>query len=184
MSYKPPKKYYKTIADYTLLINNTKSAKRHLKKLSGKENRFKTDVNHCISKDIINSVPENSILVLEKLKNIRKSKMRKKQRIELNSWKFYQLEQFLIYKAETKNCKIEFVNPAYTSQTCSNCGDVKRSNRKANKFKCKTCKFELHADLNAARNIRDKFSNSYKLFVMAEINQPIVSPILVGTNSD
>ncbi len=160
-----------------LQAKGTKSAKRKLKKLSGKENRFKTDVNHVISKKIAESVPENSVVVLEKLKNIRKSKLRKQQRTAINNWKFYQLEQFLKYKLENKNCKVEFVNPAYTSQKCSKCGHTVRANRKGHTFKCKSCGFELNADLNASRNIKDKFLDGYMSSKRAAVNQPIVSSL-------
>lgn len=156
----------------------SKSAKRHLRKISGKENRFKTDINHVISKKITNSVPKNSIVVLEKLTDIRKSKLRKKQRTELNKWKFFQLEQFLKYKLEAKNCIIECVCPRYTSQTCSKCGHQVRSNRKGHVFKCKACGFELNADLVASRNIKSKFLESYKFSKRVPVNEPIVAAFI------
>lgn len=144
-----------------LQSSGTKSAKRHLKRLSGKANRFKSDVNHCVSKIIVNSVEPGSTLVLENLKNIRKKvKLRKRQRTELNKWSFFQLEKFIEYKAKARNIKVEYICPKYTSQKCSNsdCGHTCRSNRKSqSNFKCTKCSFQLNADLNASRNIRDKF---------------------------
>lgn len=132
----------------------TKSAKRHLRKLSGREKRFKADVNHRISKQIIEGLNSGDIIVLESLSGIRNKRLRKKQRKELNSWSFYQLEQFLTYKALAKGIHVEHVDARYTSQRCSECGDIKRSNRKSQSgFKCTKCGFRLNADLNAARNI-------------------------------
>ncbi|OQX93188.1 MAG: hypothetical protein B6I17_03885, partial [Tenericutes bacterium 4572_104] len=73
----------------------SKSAKRHLKRLSKKENRFRRDVNHCISKEIVNSLQSNSIIVLEDLKYIRKrtKSWSKDLNRKLNTWPFSQLEQ-------------------------------------------------------------------------------------------
>ncbi|MHB8360650.1 MAG: transposase, partial [Thermoplasmataceae archaeon] len=69
------------------------------------------------------------------------------------TWSPYQLEQFIEYKAEDRNKSAIYVNPKYTSQRCSNCGYIDKNNRKGSIFHCQNCNFELHADLNAARNI-------------------------------
>jgi putative transposase len=160
-----------------LQSKGTKSAKRHLKRLSGKANRFKTDVNHCVAKTIVNSVERGSTLVLERLKEIRKkAKLRQKQRTELNSWAFAQLEHFIEYKAEVRNIKVEYICPRYTSQRCNKCGHIHRSNRKwQSHFKCKQCSFQLNADLNASRNIRDKLLDATGYPERAAVNQPIVA---------
>jgi len=152
----------------------SKSAKRHLRQLSGKEKRFRADINHCISKEIISSLNPGDTLALEDLKGIRKNKARKKVRTMLNSWSFFQLEQFLIYKAAEKGVHIEFINPAYTSQMCSCCGYTDKFSRKdqAN-FCCTSCGFRLNADLNASRNIRNKHLISYMPIGQAVVNQPI-----------
>ena len=47
------------------------------------------------------------------------------------------------------------MNPAYTSQTCSECGHVDKENRKTQaRFLCVSCGFASNADTNAAMNIR------------------------------
>lgn len=154
---------------YKALRNNlqkkgSKSAKRHLKTLSGKEKRFKADINHQISKRIVNSLSSGDTIVLEKLSGIRKQKVRKEHRTALNSWNYFQLEQFITYKAGIKGIKVVYVNPAYTSQKCSKCGYIDKNNRKdqAN-FCCKKCKFTLNADLNASRNISARALSSIAL---------------------
>lgn len=49
------------------------------------------------------------------------------------------------------------VNPAYTSQTCSECGHCERNNRESQaEFHCKKCGIRMNADLNAAQNILDR----------------------------
>jgi IS605 OrfB family transposase len=146
-----------------LQSKGTKSAKRHLKKLSGKVRRFRLDCDHVVSKHIVNSVPFGTTIVLENLTNIRKTaKQRKgKQNRKLHSWSFTQLKSFIEYKAEEKGCKVVTINPAYTSQTCSRCGYVSRSNRKTQAiFKCRKCNYQLNADLNAAINIANKHTKN------------------------
>lgn len=135
-----------------LQSKGTKSAKRKLKRLSGRERRFATDVNHCISKQIVNS--EYTVFALEDLSKIRVQKRRGKEfNRKLNSWPFYQLEQFIRYKAEAIGKHALIVDARYTSQKCSNCGHVYKGNRDGSAFRCRKCGFELHADLNASRNI-------------------------------
>ena len=58
------------------------------------------------------------------------------------------LELCLNYKMEVRH-----VNPAYTSQTCHQCGHVDKENRKQSNFKCTACGHADDADVNAALNI-------------------------------
>ncbi len=133
----------------------TKSAKRLLKKISGKEHRFVKDTNHCISKMIVN-LPFD-VFVIEKLSIRPKKRLGKSFNKRLMSWSWFQLEQFLTYKAELAGKKVEHIDARYTSQKCSHCGHVKRSQREGLSFCCSKCNFKLHSDLNAARNIRNNF---------------------------
>jgi len=48
------------------------------------------------------------------------------------------------------------IDPAYTSQECSACGEVNKNSRNGLRYKCKSCGFELNSDLNAARNIANR----------------------------
>jgi IS605 OrfB family transposase len=134
-------------------------------------------MNHIISKQIIQSLPVNSTIVLEDLKHIRKTiKTNRTGRRELNNWSFYQLEQFLTYKAQLKNISIEYIDPRYTSQKCSCCGYIDRKNRQyTSLFKCKKCNFTLNADLNASRNIELNYRDSKGYPEGLSVNQPIVS---------
>jgi IS605 OrfB family transposase len=135
-----------------LQSKGTRSAKRKLKRLAGRERRFVADVNHCISKQIVNS--EYTVFALEDLSKIRVQKRRGKEfDRKLNNWSFYQLEQFVGYKAVTLGKHILLVDARYTSQKCSNCGHTYKGNREGSAFRCRKCGFQLHADLNASRNI-------------------------------
>jgi len=160
-----------------LQSTGTQSAKRHLRKIRSKENRFRRDVNHCVSKKIVATLPAGTIIAIEDLKNIRKrsKKTRKEQRYWINGWSFYQLENFLIYKAQNNGCYVEHVDARYTSQRCSKCYHKERGNRtKQSIFKCKKCGFQLNADLNASRNIRQNYMDAKSHPCRAAVNQPIV----------
>ena len=158
----------------SLQKKGSKSAKRHLKRLSGKERQFRADINHQISKQIINSLNPGDTIVLEELTGIRNKRLRKAQRTLLNSWSYFQLEQFITYKAAAKGINVEHIDARYTSQRCSKCGFTAKNNRKQHDFCCKKCGFRLNSDLNASRNICNKHLDSYKLSDQAVVNQPIV----------
>jgi IS605 OrfB family transposase len=135
----------------------TRSAKRLLKKRSGRERRFARDINHCISKAICSTAKGTGRgIALEDLKNIRsRVNGSRRQRRVLHSWAFFQLRAFIAYKAALAGVRVAVVNPAYTSQTCSRCGHCEKANRTSQaKFLCVSCGYSAHADLNAAENIR------------------------------
>lgn len=152
----------------------TRSAKRKLKSVSGKEKRFVLDSNHCFSKKIAKS--DNQVFVLEALKNIKKNKYSKKFNRKMGNWSYYQFETLLKYKAEALGKHVVYINPAYTSQECSCCGKILKSNRKGNLYSC-GCGFSLHSDYNAAINIKNRFLNSPEFLKIsgAVVNQPIES---------
>jgi len=139
-----------------LQSKGTKSAKRVLRRLSGKEATFSKITNHTIAKKIVQKAKDTGrAIALESLKGIRsRARFRKPQRTELHSWSFHQLQQFILYKAKLAGVPVILVDPKYTSQACSDCGCVDKSNRKnQSTFLCKSCGFALNADLNAALNI-------------------------------
>jgi len=136
----------------SLQSKGTPSAKRHLKKLKGKEQRFRTDVNHRITKEIV--VTGNTTFVLEDLRNIRKRMKGRRFNQRANGWNFHQFELFLQYKAEALGKEVVKVDARYTSQDCSVCGE--RGARKKHRFFCEKCGHKEHADLNAAKVIRSR----------------------------
>ena len=143
---------------------NTWSAKRKLKKISGRERRFKRDVNHCISKQIVLTAKgTNRAIALEDLKGIRNGgTVNKAVRKLIGKWAFYELAQFIQYKAKLYGVPVFFVNPRYTSQTCSNCGYVSKNNRKSQSlFICEKCGFSENADINASFNIAHRAKQQY-----------------------
>ncbi len=48
------------------------------------------------------------------------------------------------------------INPQYSSQECRNCGHTDKSNRDGEKFICTECGYHEHADIGAAKTIRDR----------------------------
>ena len=159
----------------------TRSAKRHLKRVRSRQVRFRRDCDHVLSKQIAGSVESGSTIVIESLTDIRKrSKVRRKTATSrlIHGWSFAQLRTFIAYKAEERGCTVVAVDPRHTSQTCSCCGHVARNNRRSRgRFVCRNCSVELHADLNAARNIAAKYHASVARRDAGglPISQPIVS---------
>lgn len=147
-----------------LQSKSTKSAKRHLRRLRGKQARFRRDCDHVLSRRIVDGSEPGTTIVLENLVDIRKrakAPRRTKTQRRLHAWSFAQLRTFIEYKAEARGCTVVGVDPRHTSQTCSACGHQARNNRRSqSRFQCRACGFELHADLNASRNIAAKYRAS------------------------
>ena len=159
----------------------TRSAKRHLKRVRHRQRCFRRDCDHVLSKQIVQSVEPGATIVLENLKDIRKrmkAKRRSKTKRRMHSWSFAQLKSFIVYKAEERGCTVAGVDPRHTSQRCSCCGHVARTNRRSQSvFICRKCGYQLNADLNAARNIAAKYhAGGGKAAIGGlQVNQPIVS---------
>jgi putative transposase len=137
-----------------LQSNGSRSAKRCLQRVSGKERRHVKETNHIVSKSIVKEAVESEakVIVLEDLTNIRKRiKGNKRIRSRLHRWSWYELQQFVEYKAEAQGIKVLHVNPAYTSQVCSKCDCL--GSRHKHLFKCSNCGSYQHSDCNAAINL-------------------------------
>ncbi|MCR4913191.1 MAG: transposase, partial [Lactobacillus sp.] len=142
----------------TLQAKGTKSAKRRLKKLSGRENRWISDVNHCLSKTLVQKYGANTLFVLENLNGVsfERTDLPKALRNQNKSWAFYQLEQFLTYKAHLHNSEVVEVSAKYTSQRCPKCGVIKKDNRNHEKheYHCDNCSYRSNDDRIGAMNIQ------------------------------
>jgi putative transposase len=135
----------------------SKSSKRKLRRISGRETRFKRYTNHVISKMLVAAVKGTKrAIALEDLRGIRsRTTVRGGQRGRLGKWAFGQLRAFVEYKAKVAGVPVLLVDPRDTSRRCSVCGHVEKANRRTQAcFRCCVCGFELNADLNAAVNIR------------------------------
>ena len=173
------KKVEKTRQRYSRLRSilqhtGTKSAKRKLKRLSGKERRFKKDTNHVISKTIISKAKGTTRTIgIEDLKYIRsRVTVRRSQRDKHSKWAFGQLRNFITYKAKKEGVPLRIVKSKNTSRQCPSCGYIDQRNRKSrNEFECLQCKYKEMADYVAAKNIA----------VMAAVNRPIVAETLISS---
>ena len=146
----------------------SRSAKRRIKTIGMKESRFRRDINHVISKKLVEKAKGNlCALALEELKGINKrAAVRKSSRNERMSWSFYQLRSFIEYKALEAGVTVVMVPAPYTSQTCSECGHCEKGNRKSqSSFNCKNCGFAANADYNASLNIKHLGDQSISLLL-------------------
>ena len=151
---------------------NTRRARWRLRQLAGKEARFQRQINHEISKRLIQKAKQQrKALALEDLKGIRERvTVRRSQRRQRASWAFHQLRLFVSYKAQREGVRVVLIDPRNTSRTCSACGHCEKDNRKTqDRFLCVACGYQINADVNAAVNIS-----------RAVVNQPIVSAPHVG----
>lgn len=153
-------RYHK--ARTSLQRKDTRSAKRRLVALSGRERRFTADVNHQISKQLAGP---HTLIGLEQLTHIRErtptqsgrraSKKQRRANRNKAKWSFAELHSFIDYKALLNGGLAVKVLADYTSQSCPKCGHTSRENRpnKGLDFQCQCCGYKLHADLVGARNI-------------------------------
>ena len=140
-----------------LQMRQTPSARRRLLAIGQRENRWMQDVNHQVSKALVESNPKHTLFVLEDLSGIRNAteRVRTKDRYVSVSWSFYDLEQKLIYKAKQNQSTVIKVDPRYTSQCCPVCGHIEKSNRdkKIHLFTCKNCGYKSNDDRIGAMNL-------------------------------
>jgi IS605 OrfB family transposase len=140
-----------------LQMRHTPSARRRIKAIGQRENRWMQNVNHCVSKALVENNPKHTLFVLEDLSGVRSAteRVRTKGRYVSVSWSFYDLEQKLIYKAKQNQSTVIKVNPRYTSQCCPVCGHTEKSNRnkKIHLFCCKNCGYKSNDDRIGAMNL-------------------------------
>lgn len=135
---------------------STRSVRRRLKAIRRRERNYSRTVSHTVAKRIVATAKALGYgIAMEKLNNIRsRARFRREQRYLLHSWCFHQLQRMIEYKARMAGIPVVYVEPEYTSQTCSVCGYRDKQNRISQAlFRCRRCGIELHADVNGARNI-------------------------------
>ena len=153
---KQKRAHYKALRKHLQQVG-TPSSRRRIKAIGQRENRWMQDVNHCISKALVESNPDGTMFVIEDLTGIRSAteRVKVKNRCISVSWSYYDLEQKLSYKALRHHQLVEKVNPAYTSQTCPKCGHTEKANRnkKIHFFCCKNCGYKSNDDRIGAMNL-------------------------------
>jgi putative transposase len=136
----------------------TRGAKKKLKRIAGKEARFRRHENHVIAKRIVETARRTGRgLAVEELTGIRERVTARggEGRNRLGGWSFHQLRSFIEYKARLAGVTVMAVDPRNTSRTCAECGHCDKANRKSQSaFSCRSCGHQANADANAARNLR------------------------------
>lgn len=138
----------------SLQSKGTKSSKRVLKRLSGRERTTSTIINHTISKQIVSVAKELHMgISIEDLTGIRFSANQKGKRFRkrIGNWNFSQLRRYLTYKCLLNGVKLIVVPPAYTSKSCHVCRHIGK--RRGKTFGCTNCNVVFDSDINAAKNI-------------------------------
>jgi IS605 OrfB family transposase len=131
--------------------------------LVGRIDKAYTTLNHQLSRSVIDFAKDHGagVIQLEKLEGLKD---------ELSGtflgsrWRYFELQNFIEYKAKEAGIEVRYVNPRYTSRRCSECGhlnreftreyrDAYRKEGKKARFKCPKCDYEEDPDYNAARNL-------------------------------
>jgi len=124
-----------------------------INKLNNKEQRWMRDQDHKIGREIVDFAISNNIstIKMEELSNIRQTaRTSRKNEKNLHAWSFYRLSGYIGYKAQLAGIRVEYVDPAYTSQLCPDCG--KANHAKDRKYQC-SCGYKGHRDMVGAMNI-------------------------------
>jgi IS605 OrfB family transposase len=124
-----------------------------VRRINDKEQRIMKDIDHTISCNIIKEAVKQGVttIKLEQLANIRSTARKsRKNNHSLHTWSFYRLAQFIEYKAKLAGITVQYVNPAYTSQTCPKCGAIHHADDR--NYVC-NCGFHKHRDIVGAMNI-------------------------------
>ncbi|WP_267639890.1 RNA-guided endonuclease InsQ/TnpB family protein [Haloarchaeobius amylolyticus] len=143
----------------SLQHKGTRSAKQVLRRLSGRENRFVLNRLHTISRRIVEEADAHdcSYIAVEQLTHIRERMDNRNDRVkrQMHNWAFRELQEMLAYKAAEYGIRVEQIPPAFTSQTCSKCGQQSSTNRdsKTGWFECNDCGYSIDGDYNASKNI-------------------------------
>ncbi len=156
----------------------TKAARKRLRYLAGKQDRFQTHVNHCISKQLVQKAKRTKQgIALEDLKGINlRTRVRHEDRARRGNWSFDQLGSFIHYKARLYGVRVVEVDPRNTSRRCAYCGHIAKANRCSQaEFLCRQCGYTYHADLNAAINISDAAPCVCRATAKATVNLPTIS---------
>jgi putative transposase len=136
---------------------DTRSVRRVLKRLGRRQRNRTQTFAQTVAKRLVEWAPSQVVLAFERLQvpppqqeQIRGRALRRR----LALWQRGLIRRWVEQQAQERGLQVVEVNPAYTSQTCSQCGQ--RGRRRRHTFACPQCGYQEHADINAARNIRDR----------------------------
>jgi IS605 OrfB family transposase len=159
-AFKTRKRFQKKLAARKAQKRDTRSVRRLLKRLGRKRSNRTRTFAQTAAKRVADWAGPDAVLVFEELHVPQPQKgivRGKKLRRRLSEWQRGLIVQYARSRAQERGQEIALVDPAYTSQCCSVCGRLGR--RRRHSFTC-SCGHAEHADINAARNIRDRYTVS------------------------
>jgi len=144
--------------DFETIVNKITRKKHKSKGFKRSLEERDNYINKCVNEL---DLERTKVLVVEKLKNVKKNskkkrKIRTKFMNKLQRWTYSKLLSRLRLRCEREGVLLVDVGPAYTSQTCSQCGNKDKNSRCGENFKCTTCGYSADADYNASLNILAK----------------------------
>lgn len=158
-TYKTRKRLQSKLATRKAEHKDTRSIRRVLKRLGRKQRNRTHTFAQQTAKQLVDFAPTHAVLVFEDLHipKPEKGKVRGKAlRRRMSLWQRALIRTCVENKAQERGLLMAQVNPAYTSKTCSRCG--LRGVRKRHSFTCPHCLHSMHADINAAVNIRNRYT--------------------------
>jgi putative transposase len=130
------------------------------KKSQESKRRAKISITNQINRAINELIKrrEPKVIVTEKL-DIRGKAPSKEISRRVSYWHRSTLKERFEFKASAAGCRREQINPAYTSQTCPECGYLEKANRKGDLFQCQKCGHRGDADQIAAQNQKSRYND-------------------------
>ena len=151
--------HYKSLRT-DLQRKGTPSSRRRLRAIGSRESRWMRDVNHVVSKALVEQAGDNALIIVEDLTGIRNAteRVKLKHRYVQVSWAFFDLRRKIEYKAALAGSRSLAVNPRHTSQKCPKCGHIEAGNRdkRGHRFLCKRCAYRSNDDRIGAMNLHNK----------------------------
>lgn len=165
-----------------LQAKGTVSSRRHLRKLSRRIGNFNENCDRILAKQVCEGLVAGDTIVLEDIKNIRKKcgakgKVHKKHSRKVGRWRFTRLATFIEHYADLHGIYVDRVKAVGISLMCSRCGMecTKNLKRPIQLYKCAGCGLKCQMDINAARNVVNKWRITNGATSGAPANRPIVS---------
>lgn len=162
-----------------LQARDTASAKRVLRRLSGRESRLGVDTNRKAARAVADYAIrfDRPVLVLEELRGVQsrclpKTRHASEARVALSGWTYNSFLECLLLAAESQGIPVEFVTPAWSSRTCPRCGDARIANRNKSSFRCQYCNYQNHADVVGATNLARRWLHEHAQQPWGPVNGP------------
>ncbi|QEK11366.1 IS200/IS605 family element transposase accessory protein TnpB [Crassaminicella thermophila] len=139
-----------------------KKLTRTLKRLYENRRKQQEHFIHTITKYLVLNNKELILGDLSQEQMIKKSNLAKLNRSIKENWALGKFKTFLTYKAKLHDVNIVYINEAYTSKTCSNCGNQQDMRLSKRTYTCE-CGMTLDRDINSSINIFNKYKENSML---------------------